>query len=843
MPIYDDSNALLGVLSVDLPLSDISNSLKRIDTIDSGQVFVIERSGNLVASSAEDRLFIETGNDKAPLPAIQSHNPLVQAAARDLLIRFGGFESVSTTERSTIDIDGQPHFMVIKPIQDDRDLDWLMAVVIPKADFTAQIDANTRSTVLLCIVTLVIVALPGILTSRWIAEQLHSSFTALRLSEATNRAIVKSIPDLMIRAGRDGTYLEIIGGNYLKGILGAKQLLPRKTVYDSLPPDLAEKRMNAIEQTLTTGQLQVYEQEFIVNEPPYESQPVYEEVRIMVLGNDEVLIMVHDISARKLAEKALEKANQDLEKKVADRTQSLERSNQELRQTLQMLEATQQELQGQKEQAEKANRAKSEFLANMSHELRTPLNSIIGFAQILTNKGDLAPSQQQHLSIINRSGEHLLSLINNILEMSKIEAGQITLAEICCDLHTMLQTIQDMFHLTVQRKGIQFSLEYSGNLPRYIYADEGKLQQILINLLGNAVKFTQIGGVVLRAAIYSNQDKPVTTNRDSSSSLLKLEVKDTGPGIAAEEMKRVFAPFEQTSTGQSIRQGTGLGLALTQKFVELMGGKILVDSHVGVGTCFQCQIPVKLADDSALPTRQDQGKVIGVASGQPEHRILVVDDNPDSRLLLSELLTDKGLVLQLASNGQEAVDIWREWHPHLIWMDLRMPEMDGCEATRLIRAMEDERGSLGETKIIALTASAFEIHMAANFRFDDFLTKPFQETVIWQKLVQHLGVELIITSQLSAEILTQQSQITCTPQTITAIEITAALQEMPDEWITALYEAADQLRGSIVLQLIDELSKEWTAIATHLQSLAKSYQFEQIVQLLPTTDSHNGTAS
>ncbi|MEO0828450.1 MAG: ATP-binding protein [Cyanobacteria bacterium J06642_9] len=893
LPIYDDLNALQGVLSADIPLSDISNFLRQIDTSESGQVFVIERSGDLVASSTTDPAFIRIDGEEKQLPAIQSGDPLVQAAAQHLLTRFEGFRAIATDERFMFNIDGRPHFLVVKPIQDGRGLDWLMVVVIPKADYTAQIDANTRQTLLLCGVALAVATLLGTLTSRWIiapvvrvahasdqlaqgdldqqvtlnpmreintlarsfnqmAEQLRSSFAALQQSEATNRAIVESIPDLILRVKRDGTYLEIIGDNYLQGILGTQQLRPKTTVHDSLPPDLAEKRMLAIQQALSTGQLQVYEQAFIVNEPPlYKEQPVYEEVRTMVMGKDEVLIMVHDISARKLAEKALEKANQDLEKKVADRTQSLAIRNQELQDTLQTLKTTQQELQQKKEQAERANQAKSEFLANMSHELRTPLNSIIGFAQILNNDIHFTPDQKQRLSIINRSGEHLLSLINNILELSKIEAGQIALKETRCDLPIILQTMQEIFYLKVQKKGIRFRLLTAHNLPQYIYTDGGKLQQILINLIGNAIKFTEIGEVILRVNINLNSDGPAQTNGNQTNgnhglAQLQLAVEDTGVGIAPDEMSQLFAPFEQTTSGRNTRQGTGLGLAITHKFVTLMNGEITVRSTVGVGTCFQCCIPIQIADDPTVATPQNRGRVIRLAPGQPAYRMLVVDDNGDNRLLLSELLVAKGFLVRQANNGREAIQVWQNWSPHLIWMDLRMPEMDGHEATRRIREREQEskraaeRGSgrieskIPPTKIIALTASALEPQVTPDLGFDDHLLKPFQENVIWQKLVQHLGVAFIESAPSSAEDLDNGLQATYHLEQISSPQdVTAALQKMPTEWIVELHKASSKLRGKIVLRLIEQIPPEQSQLAAQLKSLARSYQFEQIIALLP----------
>ena len=305
----------------------------------------------------------------------------------------------------------------------------------------------------------------------------------------------------------------------------------------------------------------------------------------------------------------------------------------------------------------------------MSHELRTPLNSILGFAQLLSNDASFQPEHQERLHIINRSGEHLLSLINNILEMSKIEAGQTTLNEQYFDLYASLQNIQEMFCLKVQNKGLQLIFDPDSDLPQYIYADEGKLRQILINLIGNAVKFTTNGTITFRAQV--NNDKSTHHHH------LKLEVEDTGPGIPPEELDQLFIPFEQTTAGRQIKQGTGLGLSITYQFIKLLGGEITVNSTVGTGSYFHVSIPVLLAEGEVFPGERRKGNVIGLAHDQPTYRILVVDDEPDNRLLLLDLLTSVGFSVRQASNGREAVEIWQAWQPHLIWMDLRLPEIDG----------------------------------------------------------------------------------------------------------------------------------------------------------------------
>jgi PAS domain S-box-containing protein len=331
-------------------------------------------------------------------------------------------------------------------------------------------------------------------------------------------------------------------------------------------------------------------------------------------------------------------------------------------------------LQEARRAAEAANQAKSAFLANMSHELRTPLNAILGFTQLMDRDPNLTAEQQENLGIINRSGEHLLALINEVLEMSKIEAGRVTLEENSFDLYRLLDGLEEMFRLRARDKGLALSFERAENVPQYVRTDEGKLRQVLSNLLGNAVKFTQEGGVALRVGTKDEgrrtKDQPPSVVRRSS---LVFEVEDTGPGMAPEELAVVFDPFVQATSGQQPQEGTGLGLSISQQYVRLMGGDITVSSEVGRGSLFQFDVQAGLADAAEVQAAQPRRRVLGLEPNQPIYRLLVAEDKETNRQLLVKLLEPLGFEVQEAVNGQEAIEVWERWEPHLIWMDMRMP--------------------------------------------------------------------------------------------------------------------------------------------------------------------------
>ncbi|MGL6140159.1 MAG: ATP-binding protein, partial [Planktothrix sp.] len=383
-----------------------------------------------------------------------------------------------------------------------------------------------------------------------------------------------------------------------------------------------------------------------------------------------------------------------------------------------------------KERAEVANQAKSSFIANMSHELRSPLNAIMGFSQLMLRNKNLPQEQSENAGIIHRSGEYLLTLINNVLDFAKIESGKTTLNQKDFDLHQLLDDLEDMLHLRATNAGLELIFDRADNLPHYIYGDGVKLRQILLNLLSNAIKFTETGGVVLRVnSVF---------HKNTENYTLDFNINDTGVGIAPAELSQLFEAFSQTKSGQEAQEGTGLGLAISQQFVRLMGADITVTSELGEGTTFQFSIQVKAGQANINHQNISEKRVISLAPNQPIYKILAVDDKPINCQLLMKLLIPLGFDVQQASNGQEAIKIWESWQPHLIFMDMRMPIMDGYEATKYIKSTT--KGNA--TAIIALTASVLEEEKAIvlSAGCDDFMRKPFKESSIFNMLNKYLGV-------------------------------------------------------------------------------------------------------
>jgi two-component system sensor histidine kinase/response regulator len=496
------------------------------------------------------------------------------------------------------------------------------------------------------------------------------------------------------------------------------------------------------------------------------------------------------------------------------------------------------DLQQARRAAEMASQAKSRFLANISHELRTPLNAILGFAQLMDGKPNLTPDQQENLSIINRSGEHLLALINDVLEMSKIEAGRATLEETQFDLYGLLDSLQELFLIRAQDKGLALSLERAESVPRYVQADEGKLRQVLSNLLGNACKFTREGEIILRAS-----------SSAQSPNVLHFEIEDTGPGISAEELAAVFDAFVQTETGRSSQEGTGLGLPISQQYVRLMGGELVVRSETGRGSVFSFAVPVQPVDAASVQVGGPGRHVLGLEPGQraPDggpYRLLVADDRDTDRRLLMRVLADlaqaggspevrvladleqpgRTLEVREAVNGQEAIEVWEHWRPHLIWMDMRMPVLDGHQATRRIKAQPQGQGTI----IVALTATAFEEDRQRILLngCDDFVRKPFRRSEIHEALARHLHLRFVYEEE--------QPQPTA-PRPSVAVAFSEEwlrAPSLPKSWVSEMRQAVIQADLDHILALVDRIQARNPDLAVVLTELAGNFDYNGIRALL-----------
>ncbi len=453
--------------------------------------------------------------------------------------------------------------------------------------------------------------------------------------------------------------------------------------------------------------------------------------------------------------------------------------------------------------AETANQAKSIFLANMSHELRTPLNAILGFSQLMVRDSATSRTQREYLDIISQSGEYLLQLINDVLEMSKIEAGRVPLNPENVDFYHLLLGLEDMLKVRASSKGLYLVFERTERVPPYINADESKVRQVLINLISNGIKFTQRGGVTVRI--------------DYDDGRLVFEVEDTGIGIEEDELGKLFETFTQTRSGQESHEGTGLGLPISRRFVQLMGGEITVRSQPQKGSIFTCRIPVGLGESPSSQLPEVHRQVIGLAPGQPRYRILIAEDKWESQVLLAKLLEPIGFDVLKANNGQEALSLFEQEQIDLIFMDMRMPVMDGYETTRQIKARDRQM------PVIALTASAFEHERAEILASgcDDFIRKPFYAPDIFERLARHLPIRFVYKDQTTE----------LDPAVVENRLTLDMLVALPGDQIARLHQVAMAAQADEMERVIEQIRAQHPVTADALAELVHHFRFDVIMEL------------
>lgn len=523
----------------------------------------------------------------------------------------------------------------------------------------------------------------------------------------------------------------------------------------------------------------------------------------------------HDITELKKIEQKLVMVNSDLEEKVRRRTSDLVDLTDSLQKEIVERIAIEKELQVSKDEADFANKAKSVFLANMSHEIRTPMNAVLGFAQLLSKESCLSAEAHKKVEIILRSGNHLMEIINEILEMSRIESGRLEVRKESIDFYSLLDDISNLFHLQAIDKGLELKVNIDEDVPRYIIIDAVKLRQILTNIIGNAFKFTPKGSIEVFA-------------KRGEQDIIQVEVHDSGIGMTDEEQQKIFEPFFRTSTGEKVASGTGLGLSISREYAKLLNGDLRVISQLGQGSCFILSfhgVATVLLPQTATHRIHYQH----ISKNQSEVRILVVDDAFTNRELLRQLLAPLGFVIDEAANGYDAIDKVEAFKPHIVIMDLIMPEFNGIETTHFLRQKYTQQ----ELTIIGLTASVFEEKRREfmNAGLNAFLTKPLNEQELISILIKENNLEFDIDEQNeNTKEGNKDSNQSSTDAERVIKELT--IEKMAPDWIENFKQAMAQGSISRLKKLAESIETLDHDLAKYILDATATYSIESLKRFI-----------